>query len=59
MNEVSPGLVDSARHPKTCAWSERLLALDIVPRSAVPELGTLYRGMMKNRGGHLATLMSS
>lgn len=57
LNEFSPGLMDKTRHPKVQQWSERLLSLDIVAASTVPEIKQLYTGMMKNRGGYLSTLM--
>jgi glutathione S-transferase len=57
LDDATPGLVDAERHPKTQAWADQLTSLDQVADSAVPELPRLYRGMMKNRGGYLATLM--
>ena len=58
LDAVSPGLIDAERHPKLQAWAQRLLDLDLVERSTVPEIKQLYQGMMKKRGGHLATLMA-
>ena len=58
INEVSPGLIDSARHPKLVNWSSKLLAQPNVSASTVAEIKQLYTGMMKKRNGYLATLMS-
>ena len=57
IDEVTPGLMDASRTPKLIQWAETLLAQPIVTDSTVPEIRQLYTGMMKNRGGHLATLM--
>jgi glutathione S-transferase len=57
INEVSPGLIDSARHPKLVNWSSKLLAQPNVSASTVAEIKQLYTGMMKKRNGYLATLM--
>ncbi len=57
ISEISPGLVDKKLHPKVSAWSEKLLALDIVSASTVPEFEQLYTGMIKKRNGYLSTFM--
>jgi len=57
IDEVTPGLIDDYRHPRLNHWANHLLAMDIVDQSAVPELKTLYTGMMNKRNGHLSTLM--
>lgn len=57
LDEASPGLIDSSRHPKVSGWADRLLGMPIMADSAVPEIKQLYTGMMKKRGGYLATLM--
>lgn len=54
-----PQLKDAARHPKVTNWAANLMQLPIMPDSAVPELKQLYEGMMKNRGGHIASLMAA
>jgi len=58
LNEVTPGLIDSTRHPQVTRWSNTLLAQPIVGPSAVPEIKQIYMGMMKMRDGHLASLMN-
>lgn len=58
MDEVTPGLVDSKRHPKVNAWAGILLKQDVVADSTVDEIKELYTGMMKKRAGHLSTLMA-
>jgi glutathione S-transferase len=58
IDHIVPGVVDSARHPKVTAWGQSLLQLDIMPKSAVPELEDLYAGMMKNQGGYLGSLLA-
>ncbi len=57
IDEVTPGLIDVARHPRVNRWSENLLGLDLVAPSTVPEIKQLYTGMMKKRAGYLSTLM--
>jgi glutathione S-transferase len=59
INEVTPGLIDAARHPRVNRWSDQLLSMDIMPRSTVPEIKQLYTGMMKKRDGYLSTLMGA
>lgn len=58
IDAVTPGLLDPARRPKTSAWADTLMSFEHVADSAVAELPDLYRNMMKNRGGHLSTLMN-
>jgi glutathione S-transferase len=41
--------------PKLTKWADNLLALDFVQASVVPELPTMYKGMMKHMDGFLAT----
>ncbi len=57
IDEVTPGLIDEARHPRANRWAKTLLALPQVAESTVPEIKQLYTGMMKMRQGHLSTLM--
>lgn len=57
IDEVTPGLVDAARHPKLNNWSARLLKMEMVADSTVAEIKQLYTGMMKMRNGYLSTLM--
>ena len=59
LDEVTPGLIDGARHPKVTRWANQLLSRDIVAQSTVPEIKQLYTGMMKKRNGHLSTLMAA
>lgn len=54
-----PQLKDTSRHPKVTRWAENLMQLPIMPESAVPELEQLYDGMMKNRGGHIKSLLAA
>lgn len=58
INEVSPGLIDSNRNPKTTQWSKNILELNTVSESTVPEIKQMYNGMMKKRNGFLSTLMA-
>ncbi|WEJ61601.1 glutathione S-transferase family protein [Thiomicrorhabdus lithotrophica] len=44
--------------PKLAKWSENLLALECVKQSVVPELPTMYKGMVKHMDGHLASLLT-
>jgi glutathione S-transferase len=57
MDEVTPGLVDKARHPKVNQWASHMLGQHIVADSTVKEIKQLYNGMMKKRNGYLSTLM--
>lgn len=57
IDEVTPGLVDKARHPRVNQWAANLLGLDMVSDSTVAEIKQLYTGMMKKRNGYLSTLM--
>ncbi len=54
-----PQLKDASRHPKVTSWAENLMQLPIMPDSAVPELEQLYDGMMKKRGGYIASLKAA
>lgn len=45
--------------PKTASWSDTLLADPVVQHSQVPNLSDLYYGMIRARGGHLASLLPS
>jgi glutathione S-transferase len=54
-----PQLKDASRHPRVTMWAENLMQLPIMLGSAVPELEQLYDGMMKNRGGHITSLMAA
>ncbi len=58
IDDVSAGIIDTARHPKVTAWSQNLFNLPIMQASAVPELKQLYTGMMKMRNGYLSTLIA-
>jgi glutathione S-transferase len=59
LDEIDPGLIDKQRHPKVHVWASRLLAMDLVAQSTVPEIKTMYTGMMKMRKGYLSTLMAA
>lgn len=43
--------------PRLANWSKHLLAMESVQQSVVPELPTMYKGMVKNMDGYLATLL--
>nr|MBS0019227.1 glutathione S-transferase family protein [Gammaproteobacteria bacterium] len=45
--------------PKTARWSETLLAVPAVQRSQAPHFAELYHQMIRNRNGHLASLLPS
>lgn len=60
--ELLRGLVDlytNAELPKTTRWSEKLLAVPAVQRSQAPQFAKLYYEMIRDRGGHLASLLTS
>lgn len=57
LDEFIPALINEQQHPKLSRWANRLLALDIVAKSTVPDIKQLYIGMMKNSGGYLSSLM--
>jgi glutathione S-transferase len=59
IDNIVPGVIDSERHPKVTAWGQNLLQLDIMPKSAVPELEDLYAAMMKKQGGYLGALLAT
>jgi len=46
-----------AKTPKLANWSKNLLAMKCVQESVVPELPTMYKGMLKQMNGYLATLL--
>ncbi|WP_321323155.1 glutathione S-transferase family protein [Thiomicrorhabdus sp.] len=46
-----------AETPKLANWSKKLLAMESVKESVVPELPVMYKGMMKHMDGYLATLL--
>lgn len=41
--------------PKLAKWSATLLGLEFVQASVVPELSMMYKGMIKNMDGYMAT----
>ncbi|MFZ0254770.1 MAG: glutathione S-transferase family protein [Gammaproteobacteria bacterium] len=45
--------------PKAASWSETLLVAPAVQRSQVAHFSELYYKMIRNRGGHLASLVPS
>jgi glutathione S-transferase len=59
IENIAPGLIDGGRHPKVTAWGQQLLQLDIMPKSAVPELEDLYAAMMQKQGGYLGSLLAA
>ncbi len=50
-------VLDAAALPKLAAWGDRLLALDAVAQSVVPEFVELYDDLIRRRQGYLATLL--
>lgn len=46
-----------AKTPKLANWSKNLLAMKCVQDSVVPELPIMYKGMLKQMDGYLATLL--
>ena len=44
--------------PKLAKWSDKLLGLECVQNSVVPELPMMYRGMLKHMDGYMATLLT-
>ena len=50
-------VLDAAALPKLAAWGARLLALDAVARSVVPDFAVLYDDLIRRRQGYLATLL--
>jgi glutathione S-transferase len=59
VNEVTNGFFDTDRHPRVNLWAQRLMSMEIVKKSTVPEISQLYTGMMKKRNGYLASLMAA
>jgi len=57
LDEIAPGFIDPQRHARVKAWGDALLALDIVPRSTVPEIKDLYMNLTRRRNGFIASLM--
>lgn len=57
LDEIAPGFIDAERHPRVKAWADALLGLDVVARSAVPEIKDLYMNLTRKRNGYIATLM--
>lgn len=57
LNLLKPArdILDAERFPKLSAWSEHLMSLDEVKDSVVPEFAQMYTGMVKMRGGFLAS----
>ena len=45
--------------PKLANWSQNLLAMDCVQESVVPELPTMYKGMLKHMDGYLASQLKN
>lgn len=43
--------------PKVARWSEALLAVPAVQRSQAPHFSQLFYNMIRNRGGHLSSLL--
>jgi len=58
LNEIHPGFIDEAKHPRLTSWSKKLLALDIVAASTVDNIKPIYWDFMKSRNGYLSTLMN-
>ncbi len=52
-------VLDAAALPKLAAWGDRLLALDAVAQSVVPDFAALYDALIRRRQGYLATLLPS
>ena len=50
-------VLDAAALPKLAAWGGRLLALDAVAQSVVPDFAALYDDLIRRRQGYLATLL--
>ncbi len=50
-------LVDWAALPKVSAWRDNLLAQPAVQASILPDLRTMYRRMLKSRGGAIGRLI--
>ncbi len=50
-------VLDAAALPKLAAWGDRLLALDAVAQSVVPDFAALYDDLIRRRQGYLATLL--
>ncbi len=50
-------VLDAAALPKLAAWGDRLLALDAVAQSVVPDFAALYYDLIRRRQGYLATLL--
>ncbi len=59
LDELRPGLLDRARHPRILAWAEQLATLDAVRRSTVPEIKSLYLKMLAKRQGFIAGFLDS
>lgn len=47
------------QYPRVAAWSDNLLALNEVRKSAVPDLASLYKAMIGAKRGYLATQMAA
>ena len=47
------------QYPRVAAWSDTLLALNEVRKSAVPDLASLYKAMIGAKRGYLATQMAA
>lgn len=59
LDELRPGVLDAARHPRAMAWKDALLAHEAVHRSHVPDLRELYRVQLAKRQGHVARFLDA
>jgi len=57
IDEIKPGLFDSTRHPKICAWKNCLLELEAVRESCLPEIRTLYLELLWKRRGYISRFL--
>lgn len=57
INEIRPGIFDTARHPKISAWKAALLNFDAVRESCVPEIKTLYHELLWKRQGYISRFL--
>ena len=57
INEIRPGIFDTARHPKISAWKDALLNFDPVRESCLPEIKALYHELLWKRQGYISRFL--
>lgn len=57
LDELRPGIYNTARHPKINRWKNNLLALTSVQKSCVPEFKELHHEQLWKRQGYISKFL--